>query len=290
LYDAGNRVLWQTHVVNPLNTAGRTVEAGTPIAGLTFANLPSAARAELHDPNGKAVFQIKLGAQERSTARNNGEQLRQRMLETTARTMTLSPSAVARNDAATRANALKQVDFNARQSERLPKCHDAAPVIPEEANLRALTRSPDCTGPSRLLAVEDATRLSAASRAPQPLPEDGSVSADDAVDSESVQTSELDLVNATLVFQGSAGETITAPILVARFLSNGEVQWFTTDVTGTVTIPSVAKPCNCLPIRHGRGCGVGFPRSRWRKTAISRWSHAWLSQLLWISNWHSLQA
>lgn len=237
LYDSGNRVLWQTHVVNPLNTAGRTVEAGTPIAGLTFANLPSAARAELHDPNGNAVFQLNLGARERLSARNNGEQLRQRMLDTTARTMTLSPSAVARNDAATRANALKQVDFNARQSERLPKCNDAAPVIPEEANLRALTRSPDCTGPSRLLAVEDATPLSAASRAPQPLPEDGSVSANDAVDSESVQTSELDLVNATLVFQGPAGETVTAPIRVARFLSNGEVQWFTTDVTGSVTIP-----------------------------------------------------
>src|SRR3546814_10636023 len=28
VYDVGNRVLWQTHVVNPMNTAGRTVEAG----------------------------------------------------------------------------------------------------------------------------------------------------------------------------------------------------------------------------------------------------------------------
>ncbi|PKM15535.1 MAG: hypothetical protein CVV12_07945 [Gammaproteobacteria bacterium HGW-Gammaproteobacteria-2] len=237
LYDAGNRVLWQTHVVNPLNTAGRTVDAGTPIAGLTFANLSSAARAELHDPNGNAVFQINLGAQERSTARNNGEQLRQRMLETTTRTTSLPRSAVSAVDASARASALQQVDFNARQRERLPVCKDVAPVIPEEANLRALTRSPDCTGPSRLLAVEDATRLSAASRAPQPLPEDGSVSADDAVDSESVQTSELDLVNATLVFQGSAGETISTPFSVMRHLSNGKDQVFTVDATGSVTIP-----------------------------------------------------
>src|SRR3546814_18994434 len=81
VYDAGNRVLWQTHVVNPLNTAGRTVEAGAAIAGLTFANLPGAVRAALLDPEGNALLQINLVAKERSTERKKGEQLRTRLLQ-----------------------------------------------------------------------------------------------------------------------------------------------------------------------------------------------------------------
>src|SRR3546814_9158421 len=72
-----------------------------------------------------------------------------RMLDSgNTRTISLSRSAPS-SDAAARASALKQVDFNARQRERLPRCNDAAPVIPAEANLRALTRSPNCNAPVR---------------------------------------------------------------------------------------------------------------------------------------------
>src|SRR3546814_17398002 len=102
------RVLWQTHVVNPLNTAGRTVEAGAAIAGLTFANLPGAVRAALLDPEGNALLQINLGAQERSPARKNSEQLRQRMLDRgNTRTISLSRSAHS-GDSPTRARAASE--------------------------------------------------------------------------------------------------------------------------------------------------------------------------------------
>lgn len=243
VYDAGNRVLWQTHVVNPLNTTGRTVEAGAPIAGLTFANVPGAVRATLLDPDGNALLQINLGAQERSTARKNGEQLRQRMFDGNARTKTLSRSAPGNDDSVARASALKQVDYNMRQRDRLPRCNDAVPVIPEEASIRALTRSPACAGSQGLPAGDPAERLSSASQVARRLPAApaeklaAAANTDEATSSESVETSELDLINATLVFQGASGETATGPVLVLRFLSNGEAQWFTTDASGSVTIP-----------------------------------------------------
>lgn len=280
VYDVGNRVLWQTHVVNPLNTTGRTVEAGAPIAGLTFANLPGAVRAALLDPTGNALLQINLGAQERSTARKNGEHLHRRMLEAAISTTTLSRGAADAGDESTRGSALKQVDYNMRQRDRLPRCNDAAPVIPEEASMRALTRSPECAGSPGALAEDPAAPLAretpgksspqrklgsmslsemdsgfrwndengvfpgvpVARHAAQTLP---AVPADkqtianrvEAKGDESVETSELDLVNATLVFQGASGEAVTGPFTVMRHLSNGREHHFTVDAMGTATIP-----------------------------------------------------